>query len=803
MRTPDSSMMTCFAGFIANYYRHNCWSSRDVVVHSRHQLLTHQAYHSLKKPVLPRRLLPRNTGVQLCNDRDYRSVFGVSSDRVPHLRRSIMRFSTTNGENERNIDSTAKNTNVTSSAYNDMFFFPVEERNEKTECSMEVEDYDYETYQKINIGTGDVEKILDKSTGKVDASSEELVIESIRSRYRFQPIRMDPTLSPVLSEYDDEYLPYGEESGYNFFDDENGPRGDIDENHEEIEQAGVSAVEKHDLSSTEKKDEILPRIQTTNSASSWKFKPRITTSFMEPPRIKSLVKHNANAANERRIPTEASNGTSITDQLTMLSHQLEHMESQIYKLNDSVKFNINSPKQVAKVLFGEDGVNESTNKDVLEAMASAGNEMAACIFKFRKLSRDYKRELKRVEQEKRGDKKNDYYGNLAKLHAAEANKLSSGLGAEPQGYGDKCIRTSASFQVYQTVGDEESGEQSADSVSQDISVNGAQTKPHRPRREPLLLIDASAYIFRSYYAIPPLHRSDGTPTGALHGFCRMLQNLLLKRLMKGDRPRVVLAFDSGGPNFRHGIYPDYKANRGPCPEDLLPQFALVREAAEAFGVVQVEAVGFEADDVIATLTRKALEEGVDVDILSGDKDLMQLITPQGHEPCVHMVDPMHFDRVSHDDVISKWGVSSDKLGDLLALAGDSSDNIPGVPGIGPKTAALLINEYGSLLKVIEQAHKIKQRKRRESILENSNNVLLFRQLVALNDDVPMDSLSLPPSYESVSNLRMSSFDPNRLTEFYNRMELKTCKEQLQQRLRANWVDFKAPPTPSEYDGVPF
>lgn len=581
-----------------------------MVVHSSHQLLAHKPYRSLKNPVLPRRLLPRNTGLQLCNDGDYRSFFGVSSDRVPHLRLSIMRFSTTNSENEGNIDSTETNTNVTSSGYNDIFFFPVEETNEQTECSTQVEDYDYESYQNINIGSGDVERILDTSTDKADASSEKLVIESIRSRYRFQPIRMDPTrpLPPILSENDDEYFQYGEESGYNFFEDENGPRGGIDENHEEIEQAGVSAVEKHDLSSNEKKEDILSRTRTTNSASSWKFKPRITTSFMEPPRIKSLVKHNSNAANERRIPTEASNGTGITDQLTMLSHQLEHMESQIYKLNDSVKFNINSPKQVAKVLFGEDGANESTNKDVLEAMASAGNEMAACIFKFRKLSRDYKRELKRVEQEKRGDKKNDYYGNLAKLHAADTNKPSGGLGDEPHGNGNKFIRTSASFQVYQTVGDEESGEQSTDSASQDISVNGAQTKPHRPRREPLLLIDASAYIFRSYYAIPPLHRSDGTPTGALHGFCRMLQNLLLKRLMKGDRPRVVLAFDSGGPNFRHGLYPDYKANRGPCPEDLIPQFALVREAAEAFGVVQVEAVGFEADDVIATLTRKALEE---------------------------------------------------------------------------------------------------------------------------------------------------------------------------------------------------
>ena len=147
------------------------------------------------------------------------------------------------------------------------------------------------------------------------------------------------------------------------------------------------------------------------------------------------------------------------------------------------------------------------------------------------------------------------------------------------------------------------------------------------RREPLLLIDASAYIFRAYYAIPPLHRTDGTPVGALHGVCRMLQNLLLTRLLKGDRPRVVLAFDFKGPNFRHYIYSEYKANRGPCPEDLLPQFELIQQAADAFGVVQVEAEGYEADDVIATLTRQALKDGVDVDILSSDKDLMQLITP--------------------------------------------------------------------------------------------------------------------------------------------------------------------------------
>ncbi len=598
--------MTCFVGFIVNYSRHNRCSSRNLGVLGRHQLLTQHACSPPTTAAPPRRSLPRNNGSLSFNYLKPRLSFGVSNRKMQHLRHLSKRFSTAKDENEeKSVDSPAKKANVTSSDYSDIYFVPVGSTPDLTECSTKDEDYDYESYQKIKIGSGDVDRILEKSTGTLDASSEELMIESIRSRYRFQPIRMDPKrpVSPALSEYDDEYYQYGEESGCNSFDDEN-PRAGIDENREEIEQIGFSAVEKHNLSSTVKKDKPLQRTKITNTAPSGKFKPKITPSFVEPPKIKSLVKQKDDATNEHRIPTEASNGSSVTDQLTMLTHQLDHVESQIYKLNNSVEFNINSPKQVAQVLFGEEGANESTNKDVLEAMASAGNEMAACIFKFRKLSRDYKRELKRVEQQKRGDKKNDYYGNLAKLHEAEANKQIGILVDDHRAHEDKTIETNTSFQVYQTVRDEES----AEPVAKRVSVDGARIKPHRPRREPLLLIDASAYIFRSYYAIPPLHRSDGTPTGALHGFCRMLQNLLLKRLLKGDRPRVVLAFDSGGPNFRHDIYPDYKANRGPCPEDLIPQFALVREAAEAFGVVQVEASGFEADDVIATLARKALVE---------------------------------------------------------------------------------------------------------------------------------------------------------------------------------------------------
>lgn len=251
----------------------------------------------------------------------------------------------------------------------------------------------------------------------------------------------------------------------------------------------------------------------------------------------------------------------------------------------------------------------------------------ACIYKFRKLSQEVKREKRRVEQLERGDKKNDYYGNLARSDARKRNGVGSDSEQSSASVSDVVdgessqgsSNSSSDVKIYETVKPTTSQQQTV--ADTDATADSSH------RREPLLLIDASAYIYRSYHAIPPLHRSDGTPTGALHGVCRMLQNLLLARLLKGDRPRVVLAFDFKGPNFRHEVYPEYKANRGPCPEDLVPQFALVREAAEAFGVVQVEAEGYEADDVIATLARQAVEDGVDVDILSGDKDLMQLITP--------------------------------------------------------------------------------------------------------------------------------------------------------------------------------
>lgn len=364
-----------------------------------------------------------------------------------------------------------------------------------------------------------------------------------------------------------------------------------------------------------------------------------------------------------------------------------------------------------------------------------------------------------------------------------------------------------------------------DQISPSSSATTTTTKdnnpPHQTRREPLLLIDASAYIYRSYYAMPPLHASDGTPVGALTGFCNLLTKLLLPRLLRGDRPRAVLVYDSRtGSDFRKAQYADYKANRGPCPEDLVPQFELVKRAGVAFGMVGVDAEGYEADDVIATLTKWSLEEGVDVDVLSGDKDLMQLISAPGVEPTVHMVEPQHMARVTHDDVVEKWGVSAALLGDVLALAGDSADNIPGVPGIGPKIAATLINDYGTLTNLIENAESVKQKKRRENLIEHADKALLSRKLVTLEDSLTANDMTLPPSFRGVADFRMEGFDSQRLLDFYEGMELVEIRRRLLQRLggsgdsgrqqqqpmatsMSTLTFFKSPPKPEDYEGVPF
>jgi DNA polymerase-1 len=244
----------------------------------------------------------------------------------------------------------------------------------------------------------------------------------------------------------------------------------------------------------------------------------------------------------------------------------------------------------------------------------------------------------------------------------------------------------------------------------------------------LVLIDGSGYIFRAFFALPPLNRPDGLPVGAVYGFSQMLHRLMQD--MPDDD--LVVVFDAGHVTFRNEMYDQYKANRAEPPDELKPQFPLVREAARAFGVPVVELENYEADDVIATYVRLARDHGQDVLIVSSDKDLMQLIGPG-----VQMYDPMKARPIDVDEVRERYGVAPERMGDLLALAGDSSDNVPGVPGIGPKTAAQLLAEYGDLETLLARAGEIKQPKRREALLAHTENARLSRRLVALHADAPV------------------------------------------------------------------
>ncbi len=261
----------------------------------------------------------------------------------------------------------------------------------------------------------------------------------------------------------------------------------------------------------------------------------------------------------------------------------------------------------------------------------------------------------------------------------------------------------------------------------------------------LFLVDGSGYIFRAYHALPPLTRkSDGLPVGAVSGFCNMLWKLMLEArdTSVGVTPtHFAVIFDYSSKTFRNELYPEYKANRSAPPEDLVPQFGLIRQATIAFDLPCIEMNGFEADDLIATYTNEALKAGGDVTIISSDKDLMQLVGPR-----VTLYDTMKDKRLGIPDVIEKWGVPPEKMIDLQALTGDSVDNVPGVPGIGPKTAAALLAEYGDVETLIARAGEIKQDKRREGILANVDNIRISRTLVTLKQDVPLevqlDALSL-------------------------------------------------------------
>ncbi|HEX4160035.1 MAG TPA: DNA polymerase I [Rhizomicrobium sp.] len=250
----------------------------------------------------------------------------------------------------------------------------------------------------------------------------------------------------------------------------------------------------------------------------------------------------------------------------------------------------------------------------------------------------------------------------------------------------------------------------------------------------LYLVDGSGYLFRAYHALPPLSRkSDGLPTGAVSGFSNMLWKLL-EDMRAGDKPtHLAVIFDAGKTTFRNDIYPAYKANRPDPPEDLIPQFPLVRAATRAFGVSCIEEPGYEADDLIATYARLAREAGARTTIVSSDKDLMQLVV----DGEIELYDTMKNKRIASAEVMEKFGVPPSKVIEVQALAGDSVDNVPGVRGIGVKTAAELINSFGGLEALLTRAHEIKQPKRRETLIENAENARVSLRLVCLDDRVPL------------------------------------------------------------------
>ena len=275
------------------------------------------------------------------------------------------------------------------------------------------------------------------------------------------------------------------------------------------------------------------------------------------------------------------------------------------------------------------------------------------------------------------------------------------------------------------------------------------------------LIDGSGYIFRAYYALPPLTRkSDGLPTGAVSGFCSMLFKLLedSKSDQNLNKPsHFAVIFDSARKTFRNEIYSDYKANRSEAPDDLAPQFEYIRKSVLAFNLPSVELKNYEADDLIATYAEQILKKGAKVTIVSSDKDLMQL-----YRKNVRIFDPMKNKFITEEDIFSKFGVDPSKVIDVQALAGDSSDNVPGVPGIGVKTAAELINKYGTLEKLLMSAQEIKQNKRRETLIENKDKAIVSKKLVTLKHDAPVN--------RDLSEFKLKEIDKDKLYNFLREME---------------------------------
>ena len=282
------------------------------------------------------------------------------------------------------------------------------------------------------------------------------------------------------------------------------------------------------------------------------------------------------------------------------------------------------------------------------------------------------------------------------------------------------------------------------------------------------LVDGSGYIFRAYYALPPLSRkSDGLPTGAVSGFCSMLFKLLEDARSddsKNKPTHFAVIFDSARKNFRNEIYSEYKANRAEAPDDLAPQFEYIRKSVEAFNLPSIELINYEADDLIATYAKKIIESGAKVTVISSDKDLMQLVSTK-----IRLFDPMKSKVIGEKEVFEKFGVKPNQVIDVQSLAGDSSDNIPGVPGIGVKTAAELINKYKNLDTLLKKASEIKQNKRRETLIANKDKALLSKQLVTLKDDVPIKN--------NPSEFLIKKINKDKLYNFLREMEFNRLLSQ--------------------------
>jgi len=298
----------------------------------------------------------------------------------------------------------------------------------------------------------------------------------------------------------------------------------------------------------------------------------------------------------------------------------------------------------------------------------------------------------------------------------------------------------------------------------------------------VFLVDGSGYIFRAYHALPPLNRkSDGLQVNAVLGFCNMLWKLM-RDMPPDNRPtHLAIIFDKSERTFRNEFYPEYKAHRPPAPDDLIPQFALIREAVRAFDLPCLEQIGYEADDLIATYVREACARGATATIVSSDKDLMQLVTD-----CVSMYDTMKDRRIGIPEVIEKFGVPPEKVVEVQALAGDSVDNVPGVPGIGIKTAAQLITEYGDLETLLTRAPEIKQPKRREALIENAEKARISKRLVQLDDKVPLD---VP-----LDDLAVHEPDARKLIAFLKAMEFSTLTRRVAEYSQIDPSDVDADPS---------